>query len=104
MRVFVAGASGAIGKRLVPQLVDRGHEVVGAFRNPEHAERVKAMGAKPVILDLLDTAAVRRLVLESKPEGIIHEATALSGKFDFRHIDRTFAQTNRLRTQGPTIS
>jgi len=100
MRVFVAGASGAIGKRLVPQLVDRGHEVVGAFRNPEHAERVKAMGAKPVILDLLDTAAVRRLVLESKPEGIIHEATALSGKFDFRHIDRTFAQTNRLRTQG----
>jgi len=100
MRVFVAGASGAIGKRLVPQLVERGYEVVGAFRNPEHAERVKSMGAEPVVLDLLDAPAVRRAVLESKPEGIIHQATALSGKFDFRHIDRTFAQTNRLRTQG----
>jgi 2-alkyl-3-oxoalkanoate reductase len=100
VRVFVAGASGAIGKRLVPQLVERGHDVVGAFRNPEHVERVRAMGAKPVVLDLLDEGAVRRVVLDSKPEGIIHEATALSGKFDFRHMDRTFAQTNRLRMQG----
>jgi len=100
MRVFVAGASGAIGKRLVPQLVERGHEVVGAFRNPEHVERVRALGAKPMVLDLLDAAAVSRAVLDSKPDGIIHEATALSGKFDFRHIDQTFAQTNRLRIQG----
>ena len=100
MRVFVVGASGAIGRRLVPQLVERGHEVVGAFRNPEHVGRVRSMGAKPVVLDLLDAAAVHKAVLESKPEGIIHEATALGGKFDFRHIDRTFAQTNRLRTQG----
>jgi nucleoside-diphosphate-sugar epimerase len=100
VRVFVAGASGAIGKRLVPQLVERGHDVVGAFRNPEHVERVRAMGAKPVVLDLLDAESVRRVVLDSKPEGIIHEATALSGKFDFRHMDRTFAQTNRLRMQG----
>jgi nucleoside-diphosphate-sugar epimerase len=100
MRVFVAGASGAIGKRLVPQLVERGHEVVGAFRNPEHVERVRALGAKPMVLDLLDAAAVSRAVLDSKPDGIIHEATALSGKFDFRHIDQTFAQTNCLRIQG----
>ena len=100
MRVFVAGASGAIGKRLVPQLVEGGHEVVGAFRNPEHVERVRALGAKPMVLDLLDAAAVSRAVLDSKPDGIIHEATALSGKFDFRHIDQTFAQTNRLRIQG----
>jgi nucleoside-diphosphate-sugar epimerase len=100
MRVFVVGASGAIGRRLIPQLADRGHEIFGAFKSPENTERVRALGAKPVVLDLLDAVAVRKAVLETKPEAIIHEATALGGKFDFRHIDRTFAETNRLRTQG----
>lgn len=100
MRVFVAGASGAIGRRLVPRLVGRGHEVFGAFKSPENIECVRAIGAKPIVLDLLDTSAVRKTVLETKPEAIIHEATALSGKFDFKHLDRSFAQTNRLRTEG----
>jgi nucleoside-diphosphate-sugar epimerase len=100
MRVFVAGASGAIGKRLVPRLVEQGHEVVGAFRSPLNVEWVRAMGAEPVVFDLLDTEAVRKAVLNAKPEAIIHEATALNGKLDFKHPDRAFAQTNRLRTKG----
>jgi nucleoside-diphosphate-sugar epimerase len=100
MRVFVAGASGAIGTRLVPQLVDRGHDVVGTFRSRGHAERVQALGAQPIALDLLDPAAVRRAVLEAQPEAIIHEATALADLSDFKHFDRTFHQTNRLRTDG----
>jgi nucleoside-diphosphate-sugar epimerase len=97
MRVFVAGASGAIGSRLVPQLVERGHEVIGSSRSPGNAERVRALGAKPVELDLLDPEAVRRAVLESEPDAIVHQATALA---DVRFFDRTFAQTNRLRTEG----
>jgi nucleoside-diphosphate-sugar epimerase len=100
MRVFVAGASGAIGTRLVPQLIDRGHEVIGTVRSPGSAERVRALGAKPVALDLLDARAVRKAVLASEPEGIIHEATALSNVGELKHFDRTFAQTNRLRTDG----
>lgn len=100
MRIFVAGASGAIGCRLVPQLIDHGHEVVGTFRTPGHAERVRALGAAPIQLDLLDAAAVRRAVLASEPEAIIHEATALGNAQLSRNFDRTFAQTNLLRTRG----
>ena len=100
MRVFVAGASGAIGTRLVPQLIDAGHEVIGTFRSPTSAKRVRALGAKPVALDLLDPRAVRKAVLASAPEAIVHEATALADLGDFKHFDRTFAQTNRLRTEG----
>jgi nucleoside-diphosphate-sugar epimerase len=100
MRVFVAGASGAIGTRLVPQLVDRGHEVIGTFRSPGHVERVRGLGAQPVALDLLDARAVRKAVLEAEPEAIVHQATALANLRFSRNFDRTFAQTNRLRTEG----
>jgi nucleoside-diphosphate-sugar epimerase len=100
MKVFVAGASGAIGIRLVPQLIDAGHEVIGTFRSPTNAERLRALGAEPVALDLLDLDAVRKAVLEAEPEAIIHEATALADLSDFKHFDRTFHQTNRLRTEG----
>ena len=100
MRVFVAGASGAIGTRLVPQLLDRGHEVIGTFRSPGNAERVRALGAEPVVLDLLDPRAVRKAVLESEPDAIVHQATALADVRFSRNMDRTFAQTNRLRTDG----
>ena len=72
MRVFVAGASGAIGTRLVPQLIDRGHEVIGTSRSPERAGRVRALGAKPIALDLLDPRAVRKAVLEAEPDAIVH--------------------------------
>ena len=100
MRVMVVGASGAIGSRLLPQLTDRGHDVIGTFRSPGHAERVRALGARPVALDLLDPAAVRRAVLETQPEVIIHEATALASMRFSRSLDRSFAPTNRLRTEG----
>ena len=100
MRVFVAGASGAIGTRLVPQLVERGHEVVGTHHSPGNAERVRALGATPVTLDLLDARAVRQAVLEAQPDAIIHQATALTGLKDIKHFDRSFAATNRLRTKG----
>jgi 2-alkyl-3-oxoalkanoate reductase len=100
MRVFVAGATGAIGTRLVPQLVDRGHEVIGSSRSLEKAEQIRALGAEPVALDLLDGAAVRRAVLQTEPDAIIHQATALSDLNFSRNFDRTFAETNRLRTEG----
>jgi 2-alkyl-3-oxoalkanoate reductase len=100
MRVFVAGASGAIGTRLVPQLVDRGHEVIGTSRSAQKAEQLQALGAEPVALDLLDRAAVRRAVLEAAPDAIVHQATALADLTFSRNFDRTFATTNRLRTEG----
>jgi nucleoside-diphosphate-sugar epimerase len=100
MRVFVAGASGAIGARLVPQLIERGHEVFGTSRSPGHAERVAALGAEPIVLDLLDPRAVRKAVLEMEPDAIVHQATALADVRFSRHLDRSFAQTNRLRREG----
>ena len=100
MRVMVVGASGAIGTRLIPQLTGRGHEVIGTFRSPANAERVRALGAQPVALDLLDPGAAARAVLETEPEAIIHQATALAGMRICRSLDRSFAPTNRLRTEG----
>jgi 2-alkyl-3-oxoalkanoate reductase len=100
MRVFVAGASGAIGTRLVPQLIAHGHEVIGTFRSAGNAQRLSALGAEPVRLDLLDPRAVRTAVLEAEPQAIIHQATALANARFGRSLDRTFGPTNRLRTEG----
>jgi nucleoside-diphosphate-sugar epimerase len=100
MRVFLAGATGAIGTRLVPQLVERGHEVAGTSRSSEKADGLRALGAEPVVLDLLDPRAVREAVAAARPEAIVHQATALSGLSDFKHFDRSFAETNRLRVEG----
>jgi nucleoside-diphosphate-sugar epimerase len=100
MRVFVAGASGAIGTHLVPQLIDGGHEVVGTSRSQAGAERVRALGAEPLVLDLLDPRAVRTAVLAAEPDAVVHQATALADVSFSRNFDRTFAQTNRLRTDG----
>jgi len=100
VRVFVAGASGAIGTRLVPRLLEGGHEVIGTFRSPASAARVAALGAEPIALDLLDPRAVRRVVLEAEPDAIVHQATALGNVRFSRNLDRSFAQTNRLRREG----
>jgi 2-alkyl-3-oxoalkanoate reductase len=100
MRVFVVGASGAIGTRLVPQLIARGHGVIGSSTSPRGADRVRALGAEPIVLDLLDAAAVRNAVLKAEPDAIVHQATALANARFGRNFDRAFAPTNRLRTEG----
>jgi nucleoside-diphosphate-sugar epimerase len=81
-------------------LIDRGHEVIGTFRSPGHAERVRALGAEPIALDLLDREAVIRAVVASKPDAIVHQASALADVRFSKHLDRSFEPTNRLRTEG----
>ena len=100
MKVFVAGATGALGKQLLPKLVAGGHEVVGMTRSPEKAELIRALGAEPAIADALDPEAVGAAVSAAQPEVIVHQLTALSAEIDLRHFERSFAQTNRLRTEG----
>ncbi|MQA73096.1 MAG: NAD-dependent epimerase/dehydratase family protein [Solirubrobacterales bacterium] len=100
MKVFVAGATGALGKQLVPQLVASGHEVVGMTRSQAKADLVRSLGARPALADGLDPEAVGTAVSEAAPDVIVHQLTALSGSMDPRHFDRDFALTNRLRTEG----
>jgi len=100
MKTFVAGATGAVGTRLVPQLVANGHEVVGTTRSPEKVEALRALGAEPVVLDVLDAEAVGRAVSEAAPEVVVHQATALSEMGSMRNLDKEFRETNRLRTAG----
>jgi nucleoside-diphosphate-sugar epimerase len=100
MRILLTGASGAIGTRLVSQLIDRRHHVIGTATSPGSAERVEALGAETTVLDLLDRGAVRATVLETSPDAIVHEATALADVSFARSLDTPFAETNRLRTEG----
>jgi nucleoside-diphosphate-sugar epimerase len=100
MRVFLAGASGALGSRLVPQLIAAGHEVIGTHHSASTGNRLAALGAEPVRVDLLDAAAVRQSVLDSRPDAIVHQATALADVKFGRSLDKTFVATNRLRTEG----
>jgi nucleoside-diphosphate-sugar epimerase len=100
MKVFVAGATGAIGRQLVPMLVRRGHEVVGMTRSESKHDLLAGLGAKPVVADALEPEAVGRAVSEAEPQVIVHELTAIPAAFDMRHIERDFAVTNRLRTEG----
>ncbi len=103
MRVLVIGASGAIGAHLVPQLRQRGHEVIGSSTSSSKSERLRRLGAQPIVLDVLDARAVREAVASARPDAIVYEATALANLKDFKHFDRSFAQTNRLRTEGTDI-
>jgi nucleoside-diphosphate-sugar epimerase len=100
MKVFVAGATGAIGKQLIPQLVAAGHEVTGMTRSPAKADALRALGAKAAVADGLDRTAVREAVLRAEPEAVIHQMTSLTGTFNLKKFDEFFALTNRLRTEG----
>ena len=100
MRIFVAGASSAIGSRLVPQLVARGHEVVGTTRSAAKTGVLRALGAEPVIVDALDPDSVADAVAKAEPEVIVHQLTALSGPMKMRNVKRMVAATNRLRIEG----
>jgi 2-alkyl-3-oxoalkanoate reductase len=98
-KVFVAGASGAIGMRLVPLLVERGHDVAMS-RHPDSADRLRGLGAEPVVADGLDRDAVLQAVMRAEPDAVIHEMTALRSISSMRRFDADFAVTNRLRTEG----
>ena len=99
MKVFVAGATGVMGRQLVPRLVAAGHEVVGTTRSESKRAALSELGATPVVADGLDADEIAVAVGEARPEVIIHQLTAI-GSLDMRHFDRDFAQTNRLRTEG----
>jgi nucleoside-diphosphate-sugar epimerase len=100
MRVFVTGATGALGRHLVPALVAEGHEVIATTRTPSKAGRLREVGAEPVVVDGLDREAVIAAVRAAAPEVIVHEMTALAGMRSFRNPDKLFAATNELRTRG----
>jgi nucleoside-diphosphate-sugar epimerase len=99
MKIFVAGATGVVGRQLVPRLLEAGHRVVGMTRSESKRAELWDLGAQPVVADALDPDQVARAVGEAQPDVIVHELTAITA-FDARRFDRTFALTNRLRTEG----
>jgi nucleoside-diphosphate-sugar epimerase len=103
MRIFIAGAGGAVGRRMVPMLLAAGHEVVGTTHSAGKADAIRRLGAEPVVLDAFDAPAVSLAVAKAAPDVVVHQMTALSGPQDLRRFDRTFALTNRLRTEGTEI-
>jgi nucleoside-diphosphate-sugar epimerase len=100
MKVFVAGATGALGKQLVPMLVANGHHVVGMTRTEAKRDQIRSLGAQPVVADALDADALGGVVGDAEPEVIVHQLTAIPPKVNMRRFEREFALTNRLRTEG----
>jgi nucleoside-diphosphate-sugar epimerase len=100
MRVFLAGATGAIGRRLLPLLVADGHEVIGMTRSPEKVDALRAAGAEPVVVDALDSEALRAAVLAARPDAVIHQLTALPQRIDPRKMERDFVVNDQLRSRG----
>jgi 2-alkyl-3-oxoalkanoate reductase len=100
MHVFIAGATGAVGRSLIPTLIAEGHAVTGTTRSESKAEEIRALGADVVFMDGLDRDSVLDAVVPAQPDAIVHQMTALSGDLDVRNPDRWFAMTNRLRTEG----
>jgi 2-alkyl-3-oxoalkanoate reductase len=100
MKVFVAGATGAVGRRLVPVLVANGHEVAALTRSAEKADSLRAAGADPVVADGLDRDAVMKAIVRTEPEVVVHQMTGLTDAKSFKRFDAEFALTNRLRTEG----
>ncbi|MFW6692429.1 NAD-dependent epimerase/dehydratase family protein [Streptomyces sp. MAR4 CNX-425] len=100
MRVFVTGATGALGRHLVPGLITSGHEVTATTRSPAKAEQLRKAGAEPVVLDGLDREAVIAAVTAAAPDVVVHQMTALGDMGSLRNLDKVFAPTNELRTRG----
>jgi nucleoside-diphosphate-sugar epimerase len=103
MKIFVAGATGAVGRPLVAALIKAGHSVVGLTSTASRAELIGKMGAEPAIADGLDAGAIRAVLASTRPDAVIHEMTDLTGASDLRHFDRVFATSNQLRTKGTDI-
>jgi nucleoside-diphosphate-sugar epimerase len=100
VKVFLAGGTGAIGRRLIPMLLEDGHEVIGLARSPEAADQVSRLGVSPAIADALDRNAVVAAIEEARPDAIVHQLTAIRSPLDPKRIDSQLAPTNRLRTEG----
>lgn len=100
MRIFVAGATGAVGRRLVPRLVHEGHVVTGLTHMPSKAGFVRELGAEPIVADALDQEAIHAAISAARPDVIVHELTDLKGASDLRRFERAFASSNRLRIEG----
>lgn len=100
MRVFVAGGTGVVGRRLVPRLVARGHRVTATTTSPGKLGLLEQLGADAVVMDGLDAVSVGEAVARARPDAIVHQMTAIAGRPDMKHMDRWFATTNRLRTEG----
>jgi 2-alkyl-3-oxoalkanoate reductase len=100
MHIFVAGATGAVGRRLVPRLIGNGHSVTGLTRTPAKAALLRELGAVPVVADALDQRAIHAAVDTAHPDVIVHELTDLTGAVDLRKFDRSFTNSNQLRTAG----
>jgi 2-alkyl-3-oxoalkanoate reductase len=100
MRVFVAGAGGAIGKRLVPMLIERGHDVVASTTSEQKLPQLRALHAEAVVMDGLDAGSVGEAVARAEPDAVIHQMTALPVSVDLRRLDHEFERTNLLRTRG----
>lgn len=103
MRVFLAAATGAIGKPLVRQLIERGHEVTATTRTAEKATELGRVGATPAVMHGLNGKAVAAAVSAARPDAIIHQMTALSGKPDLKHFDRCSREQTRFEPTGLTI-
>src|SRR5437764_2386984 len=100
MNIFIAGATGAVGRALIPKLIDHGHAVTGTTRTSEKAAALRALGATPAVVDGLDREAVIAAVQAAQPDAVVHQMTALTGLGDPRKFASSFAMTNRLRTEG----
>jgi 2-alkyl-3-oxoalkanoate reductase len=100
MRIFVAGAGGAIGQHLLPQLTAQGHRVTATTKSPAKLGLLRGLGADPVVVDGLDATAVGEAVARAEPEIVVHQMTSLAGATSLRRFDQAFALTNRLRTEG----
>ena len=104
MRVLVAGATGAIGRPLVPLLVEAGHEVLGATRSSDRMDRVRALGAEPVVLDATDLEAIGPAVAEARPDIVVNQLTDLPERIDMRKANQSLASTTKLRAEaGPAL-
>jgi nucleoside-diphosphate-sugar epimerase len=100
MRVFLAGAAGVIGRRLLPLLLAEGHQVTGTTRSRVRAEQLRAAGAEPVVVDAFDAAALAQAVADAHPDAVIHQLTSIPPRIDPRKMERDFATNDRLRTEG----